>query len=87
LSQLGYTPLTSVGLLRLMAHLSRWLGANQLTVADLSTERIAEFLEERRGAGYTSGWSARSLAPLLDMLDDLGALPVLQRLLDRPPTW
>jgi integrase/recombinase XerD len=85
LSQLGYTPLTSVSLLRVMAHLSRWLGVNQLTVADLSTERIAEFLEERRGAGYTSGWSARSLAPLLDMLDELGALPVAAAPPGSPP--
>ncbi len=85
LIQLGYTPLTSVNLLRLMAHLSRWLGANHLTVADLSTERIAEFLDQRRRAGYTSGWSVRSLAPLLDLLDESGALPVAANPSGPPP--
>jgi site-specific recombinase XerD len=75
LAELGYTPLTCVNELRLMAHLSRWLDTNRLAVGDLTKERIAEFLRERRAAGYTSGWSPRSLSPLVTTLEGLEALP------------
>jgi integrase/recombinase XerD len=75
LAELGYTPLTCVNELRLMAHLSRWLDTNQLTVADLTEERIVGFLRERRAAGYTSGWSPRSVAPLVTMLAEREVLP------------
>src|SRR5258708_10512897 len=52
LEELGYTPLTRVNELRLMAHLSRWLEASQLTGADLDGERIGLFLSAQRAGGY-----------------------------------
>ena len=40
LEELGYTPLSTVTWMRLMVHLSRWLGARGLTAADLSSQRV-----------------------------------------------
>ncbi len=47
----GYTPLTTVNQLRQVAGLSRWLQAGGLSAADLSRQRVEEFLAWRRAAG------------------------------------
>src|SRR5258708_3787908 len=65
LEELGYTPLTRVNELRLMAHLSRWLEASQLTGADLDGERIGLFLSAQRAGGYGAPGAAGGLGPLL----------------------
>src|SRR5258706_11097915 len=65
LEELGYTPLTRVNELRLMAHLSRWLEASQLTGADLDGERIGLFLSAQRAGGYGAPGAAGGLALLL----------------------
>ncbi len=83
---LGYTPLTTVNLMRLMAHLSRWLDANDLGVADLTSERVEQYISARRVAGYTSSCSSRSLAPLLEMLAGMGALPTAPPAASGAPT-
>lgn len=75
LTECGYTPWTRVAHLRVMAHLSRWLQANQLGVEDLSRGRIELYLEQRRGCGYKGFCSRRSLVPLLGTLASLGLLP------------
>src|SRR5258708_36694315 len=62
LEELGYTPLTRVNELRLMAHLSRWLEASQLTGADLDGERIGLFLSAQRAGGYGAPGAAGVLA-------------------------
>jgi integrase/recombinase XerD len=72
---LGYTLLTTASELRVMAHLSHWLEAGGMTVADLTSERIGQYLNARRSAGYSSSCSRRSLAPLLDVLGRLDVLP------------
>ena len=82
LRDVGYTQLTTANELRVMAHLSRWLEAGGMTVADLTSERVEQYLSARRSAGYSSSCSRRSLAPLLYLLDRLGALPKEQ---PRPP--
>ncbi|HSR23875.1 MAG TPA: site-specific integrase [Candidatus Eisenbacteria bacterium] len=64
----GYTPLTTVNVMQLMAHLSRWLGAHGLGAGDLTQERVGEYLAARRAAGRRSGLSQRSLAPILVVL-------------------
>jgi hypothetical protein len=38
----GYTPLSAVNLMRLMVHLSRWLGAQRLWAAGLTEVRVEE---------------------------------------------
>ncbi|MGH9225698.1 MAG: hypothetical protein ACRD2W_18370 [Acidimicrobiales bacterium] len=43
LGELGYTPLTTVNVMRLVAHLSTWLDGRGLGVADLSDGRVDEY--------------------------------------------
>lgn len=70
----GYTPLTTAGVLRLMAHLSRWMQARGMGAGDLSRERAREFTAARRAAGRRRGRSLRSLVPVLTALADAGVL-------------
>ena len=70
----GYTPLTTVNVMRLMAHLSRWLSANGLGAADLTRGQVERYVAARRAEGRTSGLSPRSLDPIVGMLTDAGAL-------------
>lgn len=78
LKDLGYTPLTTVNEMRLMAYLSRWLDAEARTVADLTRDRTEWFLHARRAAGYTSACSRHSLTTLLEVLGGQGVLPADQ---------
>jgi integrase/recombinase XerD len=74
LRESGYTPLSAVNVMRLMAHLSRWLDANALGVAGLTGEQVDRYVAERRAAGRTSALSPRSLAPILAVLAEAGAV-------------
>src|SRR5258705_7102261 len=76
LEELGYTPLTRVNELRLMAHLSRWLEASQLTGADLDGERIGLFLSAQRAGGYGAPGAAGGPALLLGGLRGASVLGV-----------
>src|SRR5256886_4782373 len=64
----GYTALSSRNVLRLMAHLSRWLQSEGLEPVELSAERIRAFCAARCGAGYTGFLTPRALRPILDYL-------------------
>lgn len=74
---LGYSPLSAVNLLRLAAHLSRWLDEQGLSVGELTHELTEAFLDARRRAGYTHFLSPRALTPILQYLEQAGvvALP------------
>jgi integrase/recombinase XerD len=72
--QSGYTPLTTVNVMQLVAHLSRWLSAAGLGAGDLTRERAAEYVAARRAEGRTSGLSPRSLALILAVLTSAGVL-------------
>ena len=74
LRECGYTPLSAVNVMRLMAHLSRWLDARGLSAGDLCGERVGEYVAARRAEGRASGLSPRSLAPVLAVLAEAGAL-------------
>jgi integrase/recombinase XerD len=75
LRERGYTPLTTVNQLRQVAGFSRWLQARGLSEADVSGERVDEFLAWRRAAGCgRSGMSRPGLICLLEVLDGLGVL-------------
>src|SRR6266849_4752313 len=50
----GYTQLSAVWQLRLMAHVSRWLASEGLDSAAFTPERAEEFCAVRRRAGYTA---------------------------------
>src|SRR5438067_13050343 len=71
----GYTPLTTVPQLQLMAHVSRWLEREGLTAAGLTGQEAGRFLAARR-----AGWGQKprhpsGLRPLLDYLGGLGVIP------------
>ena len=69
----GYTPLTTVPQLQLMAHVSRWLEREGLTAAGLTGQQAGRFLAARRAAGRPR--HPAGLRPLLDYLRGLGAIP------------
>ena len=62
LARQGYTPRSVVAQLHLMAHVSRWLHAQDLDVADLPG-RTQQFLQARQGAGYKHHLTGRALTP------------------------
>ena len=69
----GYKPRSIMGELRHVAHLSRWLEECQLTAADLSQERLEQFLCElprRRDGGRTC--SQQALTQVLEVLEEHG---------------
>jgi integrase/recombinase XerD len=70
-----YSPLTAVGHLRLMAHVSRWLVSRDLDCAALTDDLALEFVAARRAAGYCNLRSPRALAPLVAFLREVGAAP------------
>jgi hypothetical protein len=70
----GYTPISATHHLRVLVHLSRWLEARQLSVGELTEERIAEYLQVRRP--YARWNTRRGLALLLDFLAAQGATPL-----------
>jgi integrase/recombinase XerD len=75
LKERGYTPLAAVNLLRQVGRLSRWLDAGGLGAADLSGERVEEFLVwQRAGGRHRAEWSRPGLVCLLDVLRGLGVL-------------
>lgn len=67
----GYTPLSAANLLRLMAHLSRWM---QRVSAALTPPAVEQFLRHRRRCGYTGFRSTRGLRPILAHLASIGAI-------------
>ena len=75
LARQGYTPRSVVTQLHLMAHVSRWLHAQDLDVADLPG-RTQQFLQARQGAGYKHHLTGRALRPLLTHLRDRGVIPL-----------
>lgn len=70
----GYTPLPAVNAMRLMAHLSRWMDANRLGVADLTGDQVERYAAARRAGGYTSARLARSVWPIVPVLAGAGVL-------------
>ena len=75
LQRQGYTKVSATHQLRLMAHLSRWLGAEGLDPQGLSPAAAQHFLDTRRAAGYTGHLTGKALAPLLAYLQSLGVAP------------
>lgn len=88
----GVAPGTAVLLVNLLAHLSRWMGAEGVAVGDLTPAVLEGFMVERR-AVYTHHVTPRALVPLMAYLRGLGVAPPapsrsaprtpLEKLLDR----
>ncbi len=74
LRTLGYATTTATELMRLTAHLSRWLEGSGLGLAELSPSVIDAFVAERR-TSYVNLSSARALDPIVGYLRRVGAVP------------
>jgi integrase len=75
LGRLGFTPWSATQQARLAAHLSRWMQAQVLGVGELTSDRLDEFLVERR-ATHAALYSRKALGPLLSFLDGIGLRPL-----------
>lgn len=75
LVQQGYSLWSVQFQLLLVAHLSRWMEAEGLGVAQLAPPAVDRFLVARRGQGYVTKLSPVGVRPLLGYLDGLGVLP------------
>lgn len=71
----GYSLWSAQFHLLLVAHLSRWMEAEGLEVAQLTSLTVERFLAERRRHGYVTKLSPVGVRPLLGYLDRLGVLP------------
>lgn len=74
LARQGYTVDTMRQQLGLVAHLSRWMAAGGLDVAELAPQVVERYVDARRAAGYRQFRSVKALAPLLGYLRGLAAL-------------
>lgn len=71
----GYSPLSALNLLRVLAHLSRWLEAKRLKPEELDSRRIKLYLEQRRAQGCNCWLTLRGLEPILRHLRRCGRIP------------
>ncbi|MDA8312777.1 MAG: tyrosine-type recombinase/integrase [Actinomycetota bacterium] len=77
LKERGYMPRSIIEELRHLARLSRWLNERRLGTADLTKERLEQFLSEmprRRDGG--SVCSRRALTQALEVLEEHGVVPL-----------
>lgn len=72
----GYSLWGAQAQLYLLAHVSRWMKAEGLELAALTTTTLERYFVWRRGQGYRKSLSPLSLRRLLGYLDWLGVLPV-----------
>lgn len=68
LAAAGYTPLSVVNQLRLLAHVSRWMDGHDYAVTDLTGEVLEEYLAAAHAAGRVSLCSQGGLTHLLRAL-------------------
>lgn len=61
-----------------IAHLDRWMSAEDVGLDGLSGPVVERYLSQRRAAGYAKYRSVKALRPLLEFLAPLGVLPVAQ---------
>ena len=71
----GYSVLSAQSLIRVMAHLSRWMHGHQVRPRELTAPRIEQYLKARRRAGCRAWVSERGLTPLLGFLRRLQVVP------------
>jgi site-specific recombinase XerD len=76
LAAAGYSPLSVVNQLRLLAHVSRWMDGRDYAVADLTGEVLEEYLAAAQAAGRVSLCSNGGLTQLLRALPIPRADPV-----------
>jgi integrase/recombinase XerD len=72
----GYTPISAVLQMRLMADVSRWLRDEGLDPRCFCTREVERFLCARRAAGRSSHLSGKAMKPMLSFLRGLGVVPM-----------
>lgn len=72
----GYSRTSAAQHVCFLAHLDRWMSAEDIGLGGLSGPVIERYLAARRAAGYREYRSVKALRPLLDYLAPLGVLPV-----------
>lgn len=60
---------------RLMVHASRWLAGRNLTSSDVTVDCAHRFLRARRAEGHVHPVSMAGMAPMLEYLRSVGAVP------------
>jgi|GEM_PF-1563195 len=75
LTRSGYGPVRSGAHLELFADLCDWTKRQSLAPGELTSDRVAAFLEDRRARGRTDLVSVVGAAPLLGYLVRIGTLP------------
>jgi len=85
LVQQGYRPRVTCNHMRLLAHLSQWLGSQGLGAGDLYVSEMERFLRARRAVGYTNLLSIKAMQPILAFLRDLGVAPLPLLLMSSGP--
>ncbi|WP_280312172.1 site-specific integrase [Nocardia abscessus] len=83
LAQQGYSVTGADNQLALIAHLSRWMADRDVSVSGLTPSTAADYVRYRRAQGYYGYRTARSLAPLLEYLCDVGISPVADTVANR----
>jgi|SRR5437773_4760534 len=68
----GYAAESANRNLRILAHVSRWMGGQGLSAGQLSTGLLEEFLRARRREGYRHALSIRAVMPLISYLRRVG---------------
>jgi site-specific recombinase XerD len=81
----GYSPLSGLNLLRVMANLSRWMARRRLQPRRLDERRVQQFLRYRRRTGFIHWRSPRGLSPILDYLRGVGVIPAVERVASSSP--
>ena len=75
LAGLGYQRGHAVKQMRLLAHLSEWIGQRKVAPAELSAECVAEFFLERKQSGQRQLFTPRAGRALLAYLRQAGVIP------------
>ncbi len=81
----GYAVTSATNLLRLAAHLSRWLAAKGFALRDLTEDRAVAFARDRRDEGYTGFLTRRGLDPVLAYLRSVGVVRKPRPVVDDSP--
>lgn len=76
LKELGYTPLSIVNELWMLAGFSLWLQDHGLGAADVTGARIREFVATRQSAGHVIAYPPRLFATITGILVDRGLVVV-----------
>jgi site-specific recombinase XerD len=71
----GYTVQVRDRQLRMLAHVSRWMAGQGLSVAELTPDLLEDFLDERRREGYHHALSRRAVMPLMEHVRALATAP------------